>query len=156
MKVEKYQHKKRIMIFLEGTVFYTKPILFLFMIRGYKPIGEAISIINGWKQQGAEIVVCTYAKKRRIPFIQSILKHYKLDYDKLCYRKKGQTYADLVEEIRPDVLIEDDCASIGGEKQMCITNTKTEIKETIHSIVVNEFMGIDGLKRNLEELLERK
>ena len=54
----------------------------------------------------------------------------------------------------PDFLIEDDCESIGGEKEMTITFIKPEIKEKIKSVVVKEFGGIDYLPDNLDELLK--
>lgn len=43
---------KRIMIFIEGTTFYTKFPIFLFSKYGYKPIGNAVEIVNGWQKQG--------------------------------------------------------------------------------------------------------
>lgn len=141
--------KKKIMIFLEGTVFYTKPILFLFSKKGYRPIGKAVDIINSLYKQGNEIYLCTYVKKNRIKFIESILKYNNIEYTKLIYRDKKENYCDLVEKIRPDVLIEDDCKSIGGEKEMCITNVKEEIKKNIKSIVVEEFKGIDKFENKI-------
>jgi hypothetical protein len=141
--------KKKIMIFLEGTIFYTKPILFLFSKKGYIPIGKAVDIINSLYQKGNEIYLCTYVKKNKIKFIESILKYYNIKYTKLVYRDKEENYSDLVEIIRPDVLIEDDCKSIGGEKEMCITNVKEEIKKNIKSIVVEEFKGIDEFENKI-------
>ena len=43
-------------------------------------------------------------------------------------------------------MIEDDCKSIGGEKEWCITNVREEIKAGIRSIIVPEFNGIDDVK----------
>lgn len=45
----------------------------------------------------------------------------------------------------PDILIEDDCESIGGEKEMVYPHIKDELKSKIKSIVVKEFEGIDHL-----------
>lgn len=137
------------MIFLEGTIFYTKPILFLLSKKGYIPIGKAVDIINSLYQQGNEIYLCTYVKKNRIKFIASILKYYNIEYTKLVYRDKSENYSDLVEKIRPDVLIEDDCKSIGGENEMCITNVKEEFKKNIKSIIVEEFKGIDKFENKI-------
>ena len=50
-----------------------------------------------------------------------------------------------MEAVKPDVLIEDDCKSIGGPRQMCITHVSPEVKRGITSIVVREFRGIDHL-----------
>jgi hypothetical protein len=50
------------------------------------------------------------------------------------------------------VLIEDDCESIGGEKEMSITDVRPEIKRKIKSIVVKEFEGIDGVPTSFKDL----
>jgi hypothetical protein len=51
-----------------------------------------------------------------------------------------------------DVLVEDDCESIGGADQMTITYIKPDIKNRIKSIVVKENGGIDHLPDNIEAL----
>lgn len=132
---------KKIMIFLEGTIFYTKPILFLFSKRGYVPIGKSVKIINELYDKNNEIYLCTYAKKNRIKFIESVLSYYEIKYTKLLYRTKREQYKDIVERLKPYILIEDDCKSIGGESQICITNVREDIKKNIKSIVVEEFKG---------------
>ena len=61
-------------------------------------------------------------------------------------QKKKESYADLVERIKPDILIEDDCRSIGGEKMWCITNVNEKIRNSIKSIIVEEFQEIDHIE----------
>ena len=51
-------------------------------------------------------------------------------------------------------MIEDDCESIGGEKEMTITFVKSEIKQKIKSIIIKEFNGIDHLPDNVEEIIK--
>lgn len=58
----------------------------------------------------------------------------------------------VAENLVPDILIEDDCESIGGEKEMTYPNIKDELKNKIKSIVVKEFKGIDHLPDDIEEL----
>ena len=65
---------------------------------------------------------------------------------------RDKKYKDIIEVVRPDVLIEDDCKSIGGSWQMCITYVQPQIKDTIKSIVVKEFKGIDYLPHIVHEL----
>jgi len=73
----------------------------------------------------------------------------------LLYRKEGQEYKDVVESLAPDIFIEDDCASIGGEAEMTYPRIKPEIKSKIHSIVVKEFANIDYLPDDVNELQMR-
>lgn len=136
-------NSKKIMIFIEGTTFFTRPFLFLFSKKGYVPIGNAVGIINDLYDKGNKIYLCSYVKKCRYHFIKSVVDSFGIMYDEILCRAKREKYSDLVERIRPDILIEDDCNSIGGEKNWCITNVKPEIKKSIKSIVVKEFQGID-------------
>ncbi len=54
-------------------------------------------------------------------------------------------YKDIAERVLPDVLIEDDCESIGGKKEMTITDIKPEIRKRVKLVVIKEFEGIDNL-----------
>ena len=77
----------------------------------------------------------------------------KFSKGQIFYRQNGESYKDIAEKIIPDVLIEDDCESIGGEKEMTITFVKPEIRQKIKSIIVKEFAGIDNLPDDLNALL---
>ena len=68
------------------------------------------------------------------------------------FRRDGESYKDIAERIIPDILIEDDCESIGGEKEMTITFVIPEIRQRIKSIVVKEFQGIDYLPDDVKFL----
>ena len=96
--------------------------------------------------QGAEILYLSShetaedAEKDKI-----VLEKYDFPEGQVFYRQNTESYKDIAEKIIPDVLIEDDCKSIGGEKEMTITFVKPEIKQKIKSIVVKEFSGIETL-----------
>lgn len=135
----------RIMIFIEGTTFYTRPLLFLFTKYGYKPIGNAVKTVNALYDAGHEIYLCSYVHKPRCNFIKSVVNFYGMSYTEIVCRGRNENYSDIVERLRPDILIEDDCKSIGGLKECCITNIKEEIKRDIKSIIVPEFAGIDNI-----------
>jgi len=132
----------------------------------YVPIGKVVDKLKKWADQGAEILYLTSLtedKKARgdeivgkegLKFDQQILDKYDFPKGKIYHREKGENYAQIAERIMPDILIEDDCESIGGEKEMTITFIKPEIKEKIKSVVIKEFGGIDYLPDNLDELLK--
>ena len=138
----------KIMVFIEGTTFKTRFPMFLFTKYGYKPIGNAVEIVNEWKKAGHDIYLCSYVRKRRYKFIKQIIDFYGMKYTEILCREKGEQYREIVERIRPDILVEDDCKSIGGQKEWCITNVRKELKEGILSIIVPEFKGIDDIKIN--------
>lgn len=142
-----------IMIFVEGTVLKPRSFFTLYNHASYIPIGCCVNIINGWQQQGAEIVYCTSRRYKQASDIARLLNRFAFAGTRLYYREKGQKYSDLVEEVLPDILIEDNCRSIGGSWQMCITGVNQAVKGKIKSVVVKEFKGIDSLPVGLPDLL---
>ncbi len=135
-----------IMLFAEGTVLGPKSILGLYFHTKYIPIANCREKIRAWEEQGAEIVYITSRKtEKQVDEIKDLLEKYDFPGRRLYYRDRKQKYKDIVEAVMPDILIEDDCRSIGGQWQMCITHVNPELKEKMKSIVVKEFKGIDHL-----------
>lgn len=123
--------------------------------KDYIPIGKAVEKLGSWKKQGAEIIYLTSRRKSsEIKNVQNTLNKFKFPRGKLFFRKEKEEYKDVAERIMPDILIEDDCESIGGEKEMTITYIKPKIKNKIKSIVVKEFGGIDHLQDSLKNLIK--
>jgi len=142
------------MIFIEGTIIKPKSWFSLYNHNAYIPIGNAVARIESWQQQGATIIYCTARKERQADDIAALLKRYGFPGAFLAAREPKESYKNIVETIQPDILIEDDCKSIGGAWQMCITKVEPEIKENIISIIVPEFKGIDNLPTDIEHLKE--
>jgi hypothetical protein len=141
-----------IMVFVEGTILKPKSWLHLYNHNAYIPIGNAVEIIAAWQLQNANIIYCTSRKRQQADQIASLLRRYGFRGDLLVFRERKETYKAIVEAIQPDILIEDDCKSIGGAWQRCITKVKPEIKERIVSIIVPEFKGIDHLSVDIGRL----
>lgn len=153
--IHKDRNALRIMIFTEGTILGPRNLFQQFNHASYVPIKNSVNIIKSWEQQGAEIMYLTSRKKaKHVQEIKEILliNHFSGQY--LYYREKGQKYKDIVELAIPDILIEDDCRSIGGKWQISITYVKPEVKNKVKSIIVKEFKGIDYLPTLLSELLK--
>lgn len=132
-----------IMIFTEGTIIGPKRLIDFFNIKKYVPIKNSISKINIWERLGAKI-------------IKDLLIRFKFPGAFLYYRTGSEKYKDIDESLKPDILIEDNCRSIGGAWQMSITYVDKKIKEKIKSIVIKEFKGIDDLPNNLIDLMKYK
>lgn len=119
----------------------------------YIPVGNAVEKLKSWQAQGAEILyLSSHEIAEDVEKDKIVLEKYNFPKGQIFYRQNGETYKDIAEKIIPDVLIEDDCESIGGEKEMTITFVKSEIKQKIKSIVVKEFSGIDNLPNNISNL----
>ncbi len=113
----------------------------------YIPIGNAVEKLKSWKQQGAKFFYLTSRTiKSEIETIEKILsKNNFPDCQNLYFRKLGENYKDIAERLMPDVLIEDNCESIGGKKEMVYPHIKKELKPKIKSVVIKEFEGVDNL-----------
>ena len=134
-----------IMIFAEGTILKPKAVLGICDLHSYVPIGKSVDKILSWKNQGAEIVFCTSRRKKQVREMADLLTRLGFTGTRVYYRSEKQQYKDVVEEANPSILIEDDCRSIGGVSQMCISNIDPLLKDKIKSIPVREFKGIDHL-----------
>ncbi|HOJ77720.1 MAG TPA: hypothetical protein PLZ08_09665 [Bacillota bacterium] len=140
--------KIKILVFTEGTIIGPRNLLQHFNHAAYVPIGAAYEKTLDWYKQGADIIYLTSRKNKiQVATIAAILESYNFAPGILISRDSNETYKDIVETVKPDVLIEDDCRSIGGKWQMCITYVRPEIKSKIKSIVVREFRGIDHLPK---------
>ena len=121
----------------------------------YIPIGNAADKLSGWKNQGAEILYLSSRKTlEEIENIGQVLKKYNFPNGKLLFRQNNEEYKDVAERIVPDILIEDDCESIGGIDEMTITHVNSQIKTKMKSISVKEFGGIDFLPDKISALIK--
>jgi len=120
----------------------------------YIPIGSAVEKLTSWKKQGATIYYLSSRQvKEEINAIKNVLQTYRFpDCQNLSYRKQGEDYKDVAEKLMPDILIEDDCESIGGEKEMTYTHMRDDAKARVHSVTIKEFSGIDDLPDSLSQL----
>ncbi|MFC1936145.1 hypothetical protein ACFLYP_00610 [Chloroflexota bacterium] len=161
----------KILVFLHGTTIMHKSALGVSRIdrvkqvedqeksvrdfASYVPIGGAVDKLQKWKDLGAEILYLSSHKNiEDVDKDRQVLKKFNFPEGQVLFRQKGQAYKEVAETIAPDVLIEDDCESIGGKDEMTITFVKPEIKAKIKSIPVKEFGGIDHLPDNISELLD--
>ena len=119
----------------------------------YVPVGDAVRKMLAWQSQGAEIVyLSSHRIAEDVEKDRFVLKKYGFPLGQVFFRQSGQTYAAVTEQVMPDVLIEDDCQSIGGEFEMTYPHIRKELKARIKSIVIKEFGGIDHLPDDIRDL----
>ena len=146
-----------ILIFTEGTILGPRNILDHFNHKKYIPIKNCIKKLEKWQEQGWQISYLTSRRTLKdVNEIKRILSINRFPGKMLYFRGLGQKYKEVVEEVLPNILVEDDCCSIGGKWQMSITYVRPEIKMKIKSIVVKEWHGIDDLPDVVSELLNTK
>ena len=145
----------KIMVFLHGTA--TKPAKWDLtgqVFSKYEPTGNAVTKIKAWVEQGAQICYLTsHTDSTKLAIDQKVLDKYGFPQGEIFYLQNGEAYKDVAERVMPDILIEDDCESIGGEAEMTYPHIREDLKPKIKSIVVKEFQGIDHLPNSFEKLL---
>jgi hypothetical protein len=159
----------KIMIFLHGTAIMHKNALnrtreervkqvlegdeSLYDFATYVPVGNVVQKLQTWKKQGAEIIyLSSHKEDEDVEKDKVVLQNYGFPDGQVFFRHGGEEYNDVVERVLSDILIEDDCESIGGEISMTYPHIKPELKVRIKSIVVKEFGGIDHLPEDLPGL----
>jgi hypothetical protein len=123
--------------------------------KSYVPVGNAVKKLHNWKKDGAEILyLSSHEAVKDVGKDKFVLKKYGFPDGQVLFRQGGKHYKDIAEKIMPDVLIEDDCESIGGKDEMTITHVRPELKKKIKSIAVKEFSGLDHLPDKILALLK--
>ena len=119
----------------------------------YVPIFNSVEKLQNWKDDGVDIIYLTSRiKSKEINQIRTVIKIYNFPKGELIFRRENENYREVIVRIIPDILIEDDCESIGGIDEMSITYVDPKIKEKIKSISILEFGGIDHLPNNIIQL----
>jgi hypothetical protein len=140
----------KILVFTEGTVLKHSSDDKFKDYASYIPAGEAVKKLETWVENGAEISYLTSRVKfAEIKQIKDVLKKFNFPEGAVHARQEGETYKAVVEALKPDVFVEDDCQSIGAE-EMATPKLNSELG--IKGIVVPEFGGIGHLPDNPEEL----
>jgi hypothetical protein len=122
----------------------------------YVPAEAVVQKLRRWQEQGAEIL---YLSSRRsadeVAADRSVLERHGFPPGRLLFRRADESYADVVARAAPDVLIEDDCESIGAA-EMTYPQLSPEARSRIRSIVVPEFGGFADLPDSLQDLVGRR
>jgi hypothetical protein len=119
----------------------------------YVPVDGAVEKLRRWSDQGAQIA---YLSSHRDPFHvaedERVLERHGFPTGPVLARLHEESYGEVAELAMPDVLIEDDCESIGAD-QITYPQIRPEARVRITSIVVPEFGGIDHLPDSLHALV---
>lgn len=119
----------------------------------YVPVGEGVSKLHVWQSQGAELMyLSSHTEGIYVEKDKAVLARYRFPAAPVLYRRGGESYQDVAIKVAPDVIVEDDCESIGGSCEMVHPNLPETWKCKILSVVVKEFEGIEHLPDALSAL----
>jgi hypothetical protein len=120
----------------------------------YVPVGNAVAKLRRWQAQDAEIAyLSSHRKLEDVAKDAAVLRRHGFPSGEVFSRLPDEDYGAAAERARPDVLIEDDCESIGGTVEMTYPRLHPELRQHVTSIVVREFEGIDRLPDDVAALM---
>jgi hypothetical protein len=120
----------------------------------YVPIGHAAEKLETWASRGAEIVyLSSHRDSLDVVADRVVLDRWAFPPGDILWRGESESYADVVARAAPDVLIEDDCESIGGREEIASAHLSPEVAKKVRSVVIREFEGIDHLPDDLRNLV---
>ncbi len=121
-----------------------------FDVPSFIPTSGAVQKLKSWQARGAEICYLTSQRCDQEPqAVEATLRRFRFPSGKLYYREEGEEYVDVVRRVGPDILIEDDCRSIGWQE---VITPKLQPGWNVHGVVVPEFGGLAHLPDDPQQL----
>jgi hypothetical protein len=120
----------------------------------YVPTEGAVAKLTAWQRRGAEICFLSSHRTASAAAIdKSVLAAHGFPAGTLYYRAHGESYADVVRRWSADILVEDDCESIGGRAHTASSELGRSSGRAVPCVVVPEFGGLTHLPDEPAELL---
>jgi hypothetical protein len=118
----------------------------------YVPVEGVVAKLQRWREQGARIdYLSSHRNPDDVAKDEVVLRKNGFPPGRVLARGPGESYGDVVGREPPDVLIEDDCESIGAG-ELTYPQIRPDLRARITSIVVPEFGGLDHLPDALDAL----
>ena len=119
----------------------------------YVPVGDAVAKLRHWQERGVEIAyLSSHRDPEGVANDGRVLRRHGFPPGEILARTAGESYGEVAARALPDVLVEDDCESIGGLGEVTYPQIPARLRARIRSIVVPEFGGIGHLPDSLDEL----
>jgi hypothetical protein len=123
----------------------------------YVPTEGAVAKVTAWQRRGAEICYLSSHRTAATAAIdKSVLAAHGFPAGHLYFRAHGASYADVVRGWPADVLVEDDCESIGGRAHTAAAELARSAGPAVPCVVVPEFGGLTHLPDDPAELLRKE
>lgn len=120
----------------------------------YLPTPGTAAKLAAWERHGAALVyLSSHRRPDDIRADESVIRRYGFPAGPVYGRHEGEDCGQLVERLGLDVLVEDDCASIGGAGQTCAAQLSCAGRQSVRCVVLPEFSGLADLPDSPAELL---
>jgi hypothetical protein len=122
--------------------------------KAYVPTPGAVGKIAEWCRRGATVeYLSSHRHEDDIAADEEALRRHRFPSGPVHARAAGESYGAAVERLHPDVVVEDDCESIGGESETIAAQLGSMGRRSITSVMLPEFAGLDQLPDDPSELL---
>jgi hypothetical protein len=120
----------------------------------YVPTPGTVQKLVAWSERGAALFYLSARRRRReLDDDEMVVRRSGFPPGPVCGRRGEETYGELVERLELEVVVEDDCESIGGAAQTIAAQLTPSQRVSIRCIVVPEFIGLGMLPDDPHELL---
>jgi hypothetical protein len=121
----------------------------------YVPTPGTAGKLAAWQGHGASIAyLSSHRRQHDIRADEAVIRRHGFPAGPVYGRQQGEDYGTLVERLGLDVLVEDDCESIGGAAQTCAAQLSPGSRQTTRCTVLPEFAGLADLPDDPAGLLE--
>ena len=119
----------------------------------YVPVDGAVAKLQRWQDAGARIdYLSSHRNPDDVTLDALVLRSHGFPAGRVLARQPGESYGDVAGREAPDVLIEDDCESIGAS-QITYPQIPPDVRTRIKSIIIPEFGGLDHLPHDPQALM---
>jgi len=112
----------------------------------YVPAEAAVPKVAAWQRGGAQICyLSSHRDPRNVALDQTVLAGHGFPAGEVFFRQHGESYADVVRRAGADLLVEDDCESMGGAAQTTQASLAARHGRAVRCVLVPEFGGLAHL-----------
>ena len=110
----------------------------------YVPTEGTVARLAGWAASGAEIAyLSSHRRTVDVAADEVVLRAHGFPPGPVLHRRPGESYADVAARAGADVVVEDDCESIGGAREMVVPDPARA--PGLRAVMVPEFGGLAHL-----------
>jgi hypothetical protein len=119
----------------------------------YVPTENAVAKLQAWRRHGADICyLSSHTGPADVALDRTVLAAHGFPDGPVLFRQPGESYADVASSAGADVVVEDDCESIGGARHTTAFSLARRPGRAPSCVVVPEFGGLTHLPDDPQEL----
>lgn len=112
----------------------------------YVPTEAAVEKVRAWRRHGAAIsYLSSHRDAADVELDRAVLAAQGFPAGTVFAREPGESYADAARRAGADIVVEDDCESIGGRSQTIAAGLAATPGRAVTSVIVPEFGGLAHL-----------